>query len=81
LVTNFIPHVCPQTIDCEGISPVQKKRARADYDIVHGDENESPILTTLRATLVAKTSPNVKKLSLSKIACIVSVFCAATAIF
>jgi hypothetical protein len=41
---------------------------------------KSSILTTLCATLVAKTSPTTKKLSLSKMACIVSVFCAATAI-
>jgi uncharacterized repeat protein (TIGR03803 family) len=41
---------------------------------------KSSIFTTLRATLAAKTSPNVKKLSLAKMACIVSVFCAATAI-
>jgi len=41
---------------------------------------KSSIFTSLRATSAATTSPNVKKLSLAKMACIVSVFCAATAI-
>src|ERR1039457_6836297 len=43
---------------------------------------KNSIFTALRATSAATTSPNVKNLSLSlsKIACIVAVFCAATAI-